>query len=126
MDVKRKKFGFTPLETKVSNRGSNRFLTGFTLAEILTVLGIIALLVGLLVPTLSWVRRIARETKQKVQFVTISLALMAFKTDYGDYPPSNCPTGSDYCGAQKLAEALLGRDLLGFNKYSNWSATDTT
>jgi len=131
MDVKRKKFGFTPLEMKVSNRGSNRFLTGFTLVELLMVLGIIALLVGLLVPTLSWVRNTAREAKQKAQLTTIGLALEAFKNDYGDYPPSygydyTTPTPLDYCGTQKLAEALLGRDLLGFNKYSNWSATDIT
>ncbi|GAI17076.1 unnamed protein product, partial [marine sediment metagenome] len=124
MDVKRKKSGFTPLETKVSNRGSNRFLTGFTLAEILTVMGIIALLVGLLLPALGWVRRVARETKQKAQLTTIGLALEAFKSpdDYGDYPPSDgydYQTGTgielNYCGAQKLAEALLGWDLLGFH-----------
>ena len=112
MDVKRKKFGFT-------------------LAELLTVLGIIALLVGLLIPALGWVRRVARETKQKAQLTTIGLALEAFKNDDGDYPPSDgydytSTSPLDYCGAQKLAEALLGRDLLGFNKYSNWSATDLT
>jgi len=32
----------------------------------------------------------------------------------------------NYTGAQKLAEALLGRDLLGFHPQSNWSATDDT
>jgi len=41
------------------------------------------------------------------------MALIAFRTDYGDYPPSNlmlppsspgAPGPSDYCGAQKLAE----------------------
>ena len=107
MDVKRKK-------------------SGFTLVEMLTVLGIIALLLGLLLPALSWVRNTAREVKQKAQLTTIGLALEAFKNDYGDYPPSHwwdptdVPSIQDYCGAQKLAEALLGRDLLGFNKYSDW------
>ncbi|GAH49104.1 unnamed protein product, partial [marine sediment metagenome] len=32
----------------------------------------------------------------------------------------------DYCGAQKLTEALLGRDLLGFHPKSDWSATTLT
>jgi len=120
MDVKRKKFGFTPLEMKVSNRGSNRFLTGFTLVELLTVLGIIALLVGLLLPALGWVRRVARETKQKVQLTTIGLALEAFKNDYGDYPNSDSLNDPDYSGAQILCEALLGWDLLGFHPYSHF------
>ena len=130
MDAKRKKSSFTPLEIKVSNRGSERrnkrFLTGFTLVELLTVLGIIALLVGLIIPALTMVRNTARETKQKAQLTTIGLTLTAFKSDYGDYPPSFWavagadPLVSKYCGAQKLAEALLGRDLLGFNKYSDW------
>jgi len=100
--------------------------TGLTLIELLIVLGIIAILVGLLVPAVTVVRKMARETKQKAQFATIELALAAFKNDDGDYPPSIWPLppnpGSDYCGSQKLAEALLGWDLLGFHPQSAWRA----
>ena len=98
--------------------------TGFTIVELLAAIGIIALMVGLLIPALSMVRNTAKETKQKAQFVTIELALTAFKNDYGDYPRSDWPLppapGSDYCGAQKLAEALVGWDLLGFHPKSDF------
>jgi type II secretory pathway pseudopilin PulG len=100
--------------------------TGLTIIELLIVLGIIALLVGLLIPALSVVRNMAKETKQKAQFSTIELALAAFKNDEGDYPPSDWvmppDPRSDYCGAQKLAEALLGWDLLGFHPNTAWRA----
>ena len=99
--------------------------TGLTLVEILVVLGIIALLLGLLLPAMTTVKNSAKEVKQKAQFSAINLALVTFKNDYGDYPPSNCPitgVGSDYSGAQKLAEALLGWDLLGFHPKSAWRA----
>jgi len=65
--------------------------TGFTIVELLAALGIIALMVGLLIPALSMVRNTAKETKQKAQFATIELALTAFKNDYGDYPRSDWP-----------------------------------
>ena len=104
--------------------------TGFTVVELLAALAIIALMVGLLLPALNVVRNKAKETKQKAQFMTINLALTAFKHDQGDYPESNwaLPTGtpipggpsSDYCGAQKLAEALVGWDLLGFHPRSDF------
>jgi prepilin-type N-terminal cleavage/methylation domain-containing protein len=94
--------------------------TGFTLVELLAALGIIALLAGLLIPAMSMVRRTAKETKQKAQFATISLALTTFKNDYGDYPGSDWALGSDYCGTQKLTEALLGWDLLGFHPKSDF------
>lgn len=97
--------------------------TGLTVVELLIVLGIIAILVGLLVPSLSAVKKMAKETKQKAQLSTIELALAAFKNDYGDYPPSNWTPAEltgDYCGAQKLSEALLGWDLLGFHPNSAW------
>jgi len=94
---------------------------GFTIVELLTALVIIALLVGLLIPAMSMVRKIAKETAQKHQFTTIDMALMAFKNDYGDYPPSEWrPPAEDYCGAQKLAEALLGWDLMGFHPDSDF------
>ena len=96
---------------------------GHTVVELLIVVGIIAILVGLLVPALSAVKNMARETKQKAQFSTIELALATFKNDYGDYPPSNWTPAEltgDHCGAQKLSEALLGWDLLGFHPNSVW------
>jgi type II secretory pathway pseudopilin PulG len=95
--------------------------------EILVVLGIIALLVGLLLPAVGVVRKMAKETKQKAHLSAIELALVAFKNDYGDYPPSygwdyNSNSSLNYCGAQKLAEALLGWDLRGFHPKSAWRA----
>jgi len=109
-----------------------RTKTGLTMIELLIVLGIIALLVGLLVPALNTVRNIAKETKQKAQLSTIEMALAAFKNDYGDYPPSNpyswlgdAQEAQNYCGAQKLTEALLGWDLLGFHPDSGWRADGT-
>ena len=97
--------------------------TGLTLVEILVVLGIIALLAGLLLPAMTVVKNTAKEVKQKAQFSSINLALVTFKNDYGDYPPSKCPLtgpGSDYSGAQRLAEALVGWDLLGFHPKSEF------
>ena len=104
--------------------------SGLTVIEILVVVGIIALLVGLLLPAVHTVQKMAKEVKQKAQFTSIELGLAAFKSDYGDYPPSSWwnpdPTGTatrqDYCGAQKLSEALLGWDLLGFHPDSGWRA----
>ncbi len=94
--------------------------TGFTIVELLAALGIIALMVGLLIPALSMVRNTARETKQKAQLTTIELALTAFKNDYGDYPGSDWALVGDYCGSQKLTEALVGWDLLGFHPKSDF------
>jgi prepilin-type N-terminal cleavage/methylation domain-containing protein len=102
---------------------------GFTIVELLAAIGIVALMVALLLPALNIVKNKAKETKQKAQFMTINLALTAFKNDYGDYPqsswsiPGSQGTGSsDYCGAQKLAEALVGWDLLGFHPKSDFRA----
>ncbi|MGA2070811.1 MAG: prepilin-type N-terminal cleavage/methylation domain-containing protein [Sedimentisphaerales bacterium] len=98
----------------------------FTLVELLTSVIIIALLLGLLLPSISMVRTKSKETAQKAQFATISMALEAFKQDYGDYPPSgefeglNTTTGLPYNGGQKLTEALLGWDLAGFHPKTAW------
>jgi type II secretory pathway pseudopilin PulG len=98
-----------------------------TVIEILVVVSIIALLVGILIPALTMVRRTAKEVKQKAQFTAIDLGLAAFKNDYGDYPSSmfwdstsSATQPRDYCGAQKLAEAMVGWDLLGFHPNSAW------
>ena len=97
--------------------------SGLTLVELLIVLAVISLLVGLLIPAVTAVKNSAMEAKQKGQFFAIDVALTAFKGDYGDYPPSAWTPAAIYCGAQKLSEALLGWDLLGFHPKSEWTPT---
>ena len=93
---------------------------GFTIVEMLTTVAIIAILIGLLVPALNMVKEAALNVKQKAQFNAIEFALEAFRAEpvFGDYPLSheNTPAWgfSDfYCGAQKLAEAIVGQDGFG-------------
>jgi prepilin-type N-terminal cleavage/methylation domain-containing protein len=118
-------------DKKSARRGGACRSTAFTLVELLVVLGIIAILVALLIPALTVVRKMAKETQQKAQLTTIEMGLMAFKSDdengYGDYPPSHGYDSSGnvdyyYCGAQTLAEALVGWDLMGFHPKSAWRA----
>ena len=98
--------------------------TGFTIVELLTVMSIIVILISLLVPALTMVRRYARQVRQKAQFHSIDVAMELFKTEFDDYPPSGWKDGADnhYCGAMKLAEAMLGKDLLGFHPESLFTA----
>jgi prepilin-type N-terminal cleavage/methylation domain-containing protein len=114
-----------------------RRIRGFTLLEILTAMAIVAIMIGLLIPAIGMVEKTAKTVKQKSQFHAIEIALEAFRTDWGDYPPSSYtvkptagnPTGTassgldtGYCGAQKLAEALIGWDGFGFHPKSQWRA----
>lgn len=51
-------------------------------------------------------------------------ALELYNNKFDGYPPSdaNDPTGRPYCGAMKLAEALMGQDVLGFHRDSVFRA----
>jgi prepilin-type N-terminal cleavage/methylation domain-containing protein len=89
----------------------------FSIIELLTVMSIIVILLGLLLPSLNMAKRYAKEVKQKAQFNSIASALELFSNFWGDYPPSADPNG-DYCGAMKLCEALVGQDLMGFHPKS--------
>lgn len=105
---------------------------GFTIVELLTVMAVIAILIGLLVPALYQVREYANEIEQKAQFHSIDVALEMFKTEFGAYPESSdnfdpfdatknhALDPIPYCGANKLAEALVGLDYLGFHPNSDF------
>jgi len=103
-----------------------RLIRGFTLLEMLTALAIIALMIGLLIPAIGKIQTMAQTVKQKAQFHAIEVALEAFRSDVGDYPPSNyiyisgISDGTGYTGAQKLAEAVVGLDGFGFHPKSQW------
>ena len=96
---------------------------GFTIVELLTVMSVIAILIGLLVPALNLVRRMAKDTNQKAQFHSINVALEIYNGEQEAYPDSTVKGSTDYTvGAQHLAEALVGRDLLGYDPTSTWDA----
>jgi prepilin-type N-terminal cleavage/methylation domain-containing protein len=83
---------------------------GFTLVELLIVLGMIVLLVTILLPMISRVHLQARRTAMAADLMAISEALEAYKGDFGDYPridrnrPTNLPP---VIGAPLLCWALV-------------------
>lgn len=108
----------------------------FTIVELLTVMAVIALLIGLLVPALALVKDRAKDIQQRAQFHAISAGLEMFKADFGDYPESydneiqpksttDTEANRKYSGANKLAEAMVGMDYLGFHPNSDFRADGT-
>lgn len=101
---------------------------GFTIVELLTVMAVIAVLIGLLIPALALVKDNAKEIQQKAQFHGLDVGLELYKSEFGSYPesddnsviPINPDDDNPYCGANKLAEAMVGRDLLGFHPKSDF------
>ena len=87
---------------------------GFTLVELLVVIGIIGVLVTLLVPTVSRATAMVRERVTRSTIKELEIGIGAFKADFGIYPPSkpyvpNDPTSGRWMtGAANLAYYLLG------------------
>jgi prepilin-type N-terminal cleavage/methylation domain-containing protein len=91
----------------------------FTLVELIVVIGIIAILAGILLPAVNHMRRSAQITGQKADFQAIASALEAYQKDFGDYPRNiqlpiwNTSQGGTVGGTHapiflSLATALLG------------------
>jgi prepilin-type N-terminal cleavage/methylation domain-containing protein len=99
----------------------------FTLIELLVVVAIIALLIGILLPSLSKARESAKKVKTQALMKEIGNGLEVFRTDNEaelrglNYPSSRAgddPTednsGFQMFGAQHLVRYLMGKDLQGY------------
>lgn len=110
------------------NLNQAREKRAFTIVELLTVMSIIVVLIGLLVPALNKARRYASLVRQKAQLHSMDAAIELFHNEYGSYPPSDGldkkinGASESYCGAMKLCEALVGQDMLGFHSNSVFRA----
>jgi type II secretory pathway pseudopilin PulG len=76
----------------------------FTLIELMVIIGIIAVLAALLLPTLNRMRIRGRATRMALDLQSVSAALEAFKGDTGDYPRAIPQYGGF---------AVLGKELVG-------------
>ena len=92
---------------------------GFTLVELMVVIGIMGMLVMLLVPVVASARMIAAKAATTNTIKQISMGLDAYKVDFGEYPPSrpswrftaDVPAklcGTMYRGAANLVWYLSG------------------
>ncbi|QDV90580.1 Type II secretion system protein G precursor [Phycisphaerae bacterium RAS2] len=119
----------------------------FTLIELLTVMAIIVLLIGILVPALGAARDRARRTATKAQIKAMTDGLEAFHADKDSYPPSNPGLyttdpynlagtrdaqlanwalgngANELQGAHLLADVLVGRDMLGYDPMPSAAGT---
>ncbi len=94
----------------------------FTLIELLVVISLIAALVGILAVAQKKVKLVARNLRQKAEFHGMEISLELFYSDFNFYPDSEVVEdgGTQVCGAQRLAEAMIGRDEQGFHPKSKW------
>lgn len=95
----------------------------FTLIELLTVVAIISMLVGLMAIGMRKATITAKNLRQKAELKAIDIGLELFAKDFDGYPFSNqipANGGPVICGAQRLAEALVGRDGYGVEPQTGW------
>lgn len=110
-----------------------RQASGFTLVEMLTVIAIITLLIGILVPSLTAARNQATRAAVKAQINSIVTGSELFRNEENEYPKSNPytfgPIGdaaaqttainqwevNGLSGAHLIVDAMIGRDTLGYD-----------
>ncbi|HEY1662288.1 MAG TPA: prepilin-type N-terminal cleavage/methylation domain-containing protein [Verrucomicrobiae bacterium] len=87
---------------KTNLPSSRRSRSGFTLVELLTVIGIIAILAALLLPVLNAAQQHGRITQAKAEESQLVSAIQKYDSDYGRFPLStNAQVVAATAGGQK-------------------------
>jgi type II secretory pathway pseudopilin PulG len=83
-------------------------------------MSIIALLIGVLVPSIAKIRMTAKDLQQKTQLRAITGGLETYSNDNENTYPSSEEDANNYVyGAHKLTAALVGRDMFGHTPDGN-------
>ncbi len=100
---------------------------GFTIVELLIVMGIIALLVSILVPSLSTARKRVKEGITRTEISALATAMHAYFSDWGEYPPDltddspTPPAEQNLNSRQCLVYYLQGPNGTGFRTDDGFS-----
>lgn len=94
---------------------------GFTLIELLVVIAVIAVLIGVLLPTLSKSRDTARTLRCKASIRSVGQAVTVYSTDFRYFPPAYV-YGSDETSLNWRLEDQKLRNPVRSNGYVHWSA----
>ena len=86
---------------------------GFTLLEILVVIGIILVLMGLLLPSIGRAWRTGVRAKMASDLHAISDALVSYRNDFGDYPRLYPAADANWYKTNNLGAYYLCRALIG-------------
>jgi prepilin-type processing-associated H-X9-DG protein/prepilin-type N-terminal cleavage/methylation domain-containing protein len=76
--------GFAPLEVRVQGSKNGKFLTGFTLIEVVFVIAILTVLMAILIPTLKTAREQGQRTVCKSNLKNYVLAMFMYISDNDD------------------------------------------
>jgi len=92
----------------------------FSLGWVLIAVFVVLALIVLVIPVITRDHIPSIYVEQKAHLHSMDAATELFNNEFGSYPPSdaNDPTGQPYCGAMKLAEAVMGQDLMGCHSKS--------
>ena len=119
---------------------------GFTLVELLVVMGIISLLLTIAVPAMQKAKMKAREVALKATLKAVETGLETFNSDQGFYPESapdltalvypaadsdldgvmDRTTDFVDTGAHKLVQALVGADRIGYQTQEYYNVNSVT
>lgn len=89
---------------------------GFTLIELMAVIGIIVLLIGLLFPALNTARRQANKQKAKSMIGAIEVAISMYYNDRGFYPAES--------GTSNSFNTSLAGEIDGYGPYIEFKQED--
>jgi prepilin-type N-terminal cleavage/methylation domain-containing protein/prepilin-type processing-associated H-X9-DG protein len=97
-----------------------RRANGFTLVELLVVIGIIAVLLSILLPALAKARAAAQETRCENNIRQLGIGLLMYVNDYKGQIPCTGATGASTSKPIDKVTALSGTVYVGWGSQSLW------